>query len=95
MKTFEEIKERAIKGNGYITYNNKTYYFTDNGAYVDDYEGEPAVFADAYTGEKDEYGELILSLIRWDYIGSDMDDTGNYANWNNPVEIIDYTYIYE
>lgn len=87
MKKFEEIKERAIKGNGYIEHNGTTYYFADNGAYADNYQNEVAIFADAYTGEVDEYENLILYKIRWDYIGQDEDDMTNAADWDNPVEI--------
>lgn len=86
-KELQEIKERATKGNGYIKYNGVTYYFTDNGAYADNYENEVAIFADAYTGETDDYEKLVLFKIRWEYVGHDQEDMTNAADWDNPIEI--------
>lgn len=82
MKSFEEIKKNNW---GYIDYNGKRYYFLAP-AYADNYQNDIAIFANAVTGETDEFfGELIQYKIRWAYTGAENSE--DWADWENPIEI--------
>lgn len=66
-----------------VEFEGVKYFVAD--AYLENYGDGTGVFAQAYTGELDEYGDYKRFEVRWDYI--EADEMENVADWETPVEV--------